>query len=1487
MIALLLHLAVIKLANAFSVNCEGIDVLCQKCPAVDVGGNAIPSLPPRVRTRAWLMGSVEARSQICGTYWGNFLPMLEFDAHRVYSDQWRASSQAVLPEFAWGNGTRVARAIFPGGLRLTDDLSACSSPGMPACVATALPHLTTGIVRSNVLSERAILNVFIILDAHDSPRYVASSMTEGIHWNIYVEHAALEQELQVSIESNTWQTGNGVSKLSLSRWCIRWRSRAAAQPMHVVLLEGDDGANTASNTSSVQVFINSRLAYRKPTGASFDRTIRTLQLLHISQLDIGARRNLQTGAVMRQSGFRLVHVEAVPATHRVTNCQIALMMQDAQHRWDLVSAAMNKLFTMLLWESSHYRVSAWYPHTWARVLVQPDGAFGVLTVLHSFATSASRYADERRSVLSPDRLIIASCNRVGHSWLLTDSVACAHTDLPQSQLQQLTCGNSSDGGLGVQAAASCRAVATRLEDKVVVSVVEQGLQAYSAAQARESRVAAALGGGTAVAGAATNLVISQSMGLAAANSGELGMAMLSGGANMGISALVAGLQWLAMSARLPVRHCRLMYSLSAGSAWASLDVMSDTSGFNRHDPSVLVRAAQLSTATAAADMAAPTGDATASAQPSVGHPPQAAGGHMPGPGRRRLQTATDASLQAAREAAGVLDAAWDLGFVRLIVFVGAIVLMVTLHSVSLVAWQHIGALSEWPLPRMLAFPRLEAIVLLAMATALGEACGLLFASGSASAASAAVLAAGLYSVLLAAAGYVVVVFIFYHSRHGLHYFVGVSDWTHTKGGHRAYLWQTLLYDRLHGFWSSASQVRPADLEPHRTERHVASNISMPAAARLLMTLAQLGAQRARVQDKYLSTAQAELTAARSTMQRRRRRTMASIGASMHVASLDRLDSVPSAGSLRTHRSMLHLSKRPSLPQQQLSALESVQLQRVPEAQPEAQPAAQPAAAPPVPATAGAAKARCTGLGRVGLGDQQLQHVSPALRESVSDVADPAAGVRVTDDTAPGNASVLLKQTSRADCFLPPSEARGSASTDDLAEHVAAAAPLYSTTKPILGMRHSSLLRIPKSVDLVDGWTAGHELELAAAASEVLDRFGVLFEQHQGHCLGPVLYVLIRQVMQFSNGVVVGALIDTEPGTAGAWAGLSLLLLLKAVHALLMTALRPQVDVWDMLGEACAAWLNVGSCICMLALQPYYTQEVESAEDAVLAKVLEGGGFAEGVEGWLQLAVLVLSIMSIAASMMGVWGFVVLRLLARQYVKKEVAAIASGTRARVQPRALEVPGIGPDLQVHLAQRVADMQQQLRRTHSSRISAALHASSSIAADILAAALPAMIAPQAHAAGSNVSSFATEMAALRPTFRTGALAANFLTRLRIHSTHAGRVAPSHAGPTHMTPRFSGLLQPQGSAAVAWQAAARTSVAEQHPPSSGRQGPPADAASSPQPADAAPGQPQPPSNAATPPSPPEPEGRPPVKSTIRGTVLAKERQQGEQWSPDAPWQQ
>lgn len=112
--------------------------------------------------------------------------------------------------------------------------------------------------------------------------------------------------------------------------------------------------------------------------------------------------------------------------------------------------------------------------------------------------------------------------------------------------------------------------------------------------------------------------------------------------------------------------------------------------------------------------------------------------------------------------------------------------------------------------------------------------------------------------------------------------------------------QALLYDRIHGFWGSSSQIRPADLEPGRTVQHTSSNISLPAFLRVLVKLGTLVAHRKLAHQRYLTMVQAESASARIVLQRhqRHRRTAASMGTAASQSMLENTVPVSPSGHLQ-------------------------------------------------------------------------------------------------------------------------------------------------------------------------------------------------------------------------------------------------------------------------------------------------------------------------------------------------------------------------------------------------------------------------------------------------------------------------------------------------------------------------------------------------------------------------------------------------------------
>ena len=153
--------------------------------------------------------------------------------------------------------------------------------------------------------------------------------------------------------------------------------------------------------------------------------------------------------------------------------------------------------------------------------------------------------------------------------------------------------------------------------------------------------------------------------------------------------------------------------------------------------------------------------------------------------------------------------------------------------------------------------------------------------------------------------------------------------------------QALLYDRIHGFWGSSSQIRPVDLEPGRTAQLVSSNISTPAIARILTKLSALVARRSQVHETYLGMVRADAANARSQAQRqqRRRRTIVSSGPPRTYS----MDAVPAATSIQASWLTWSKARAPVQPSGPTPGADRAQAQPIPPALPISEGARVPAA----------------------------------------------------------------------------------------------------------------------------------------------------------------------------------------------------------------------------------------------------------------------------------------------------------------------------------------------------------------------------------------------------------------------------------------------------------------------------------------------------------------------------------------------------------------
>jgi len=94
---------------------------------------------------------------------------------------------------------------------------------------------------------------------------------------------------------------------------------------------------------------------------------------------------------------------------------------------------------------------------------------------------------------------------------------------------------------------------------------------YAQIRTRDVAVSTSLSTATFGVGTSGSVGVNIIAANAAANAGELGQALLSGGAGVGLFALLASLQSFTMVARLPVYHAHYVYNLADGFSWAQFD----------------------------------------------------------------------------------------------------------------------------------------------------------------------------------------------------------------------------------------------------------------------------------------------------------------------------------------------------------------------------------------------------------------------------------------------------------------------------------------------------------------------------------------------------------------------------------------------------------------------------------------------------------------------------------------------------------------------------------------------------------------------------------------------------------------------------------------------------------------------------------------------------------------------------------------------------
>ena len=378
---------------------------------------------------------------------------------------------------------------------------------------------------------------------------------------------------------------------------------------------------------------------------------------------------------------------------------------------DMFSEAMDWPFTNFLWP--YERTYPWYPGTWATPL---DGGQSIAARIETeLAIATVSMPDAQWEGVEDAELHV--CSHPGES--LEEYTDETDTSDVWTWFEDQPCSSAVDDDLWQLEVFLGTCKELQSEGEIAATATLSSVSSFNTAWEQELITARVVSVLSASAGGAVNAGVSTAIGQVAAAAGELGQAVLSGGGGVGLASILDGLQNFGISARLPVRHARLLYSLASGVSWcvghhsvgnsghlpvisrdcnltafcrASLDVFEDASRFYQHDPLSSLYSS-LANSSSSSTSSGPT-----SAQESVSEV---------------IASAQDTLVITASQTVQGAKAAWELGFVRVLVFLVVISAATVLHSVLLLIWSSSPMLASRVLPRFLAFPRLELMLVFA------------------------------------------------------------------------------------------------------------------------------------------------------------------------------------------------------------------------------------------------------------------------------------------------------------------------------------------------------------------------------------------------------------------------------------------------------------------------------------------------------------------------------------------------------------------------------------------------------------------------------------------------------------------------------------------------------------------------------------------------------------------------------------------------------
>lgn len=224
---------------------------------------------------------------------------------------------------------------------------------------------------------------------------------------------------------------------------------------------------------------------------------------------------------------------------------------------------MDMPLTTFLW-TTESRTNLWYPHTWLTMPNLPNST--ELVAVHlgrevTIATASKPGAQWERVVEDAEMHV---CTHPPES--SGDISEEADNENVWAEFEDQPCSSAEDGEWTLEVfLGTCKELQTDAEASAIAKL--SSVSSFHTAWEQEATLSRVVSAVSAGLGGVTNAGVSAAISQVAASAGEIGQAVLSGGGGVGLAPVLDGLQTLGITARLPVRHARLVYSLASGVSW--------------------------------------------------------------------------------------------------------------------------------------------------------------------------------------------------------------------------------------------------------------------------------------------------------------------------------------------------------------------------------------------------------------------------------------------------------------------------------------------------------------------------------------------------------------------------------------------------------------------------------------------------------------------------------------------------------------------------------------------------------------------------------------------------------------------------------------------------------------------------------------------------------------------------------------------------------